>query len=90
MSGTQAFNWFKTEAEFRQLCGDAQSQAKSERAQDFAAQMVIKSKQWGLQTDLSYRQLKWLCELADWIIPEQIYEVETWPWRDHEGKLPGE
>lgn len=86
MSGTQAFNWYKDEAEFRQLCGDAQSQAKSERAQEFAAQMVIKAKQYGLNTDLSYKQLKWLCELADQVIPAQIHEIESWPWRTHDGK----
>ncbi len=85
MSGTQAFNWFKDDTTFRQLCGDAQSQAKSERAQEFTHDMMRKANEFGLQTDLSYKQLKWLCEIADWEIPKQIHEVETWPWRQHDG-----
>ena len=34
---TTARDWFADEYEFRQLCGDAQSQAKGESSQDFAA-----------------------------------------------------
>lgn len=67
-----AANWFNDEGEFRQLCGDAQSQAISERAQDFAAEMVIKAKQSGLATPLSVAQLNWLCQLADWVVPVRV------------------
>lgn len=72
MSTTQARDWFKDEAEFRQLCGDAQSQANGESSQDFAAQMVIASKEHGLATYLSEKQLSWLCKLADWDLPKRL------------------
>jgi hypothetical protein len=42
---TQARDWFADEHEFRQLCGDAQSQARGESSQDFAAEMVVKASQ---------------------------------------------
>lgn len=66
---TTAFHFFESEAEFRQLCGDAQSQARDESSQEFAAEMVIKAKEYGLRTHLSFAQLKWLCKLADCDIP---------------------
>lgn len=69
---TKAKNWFKDEAEFRQLCGDAQSQANSESAQEFAAQMMIKANQYGLDMFLSDRQLDYLCKLADWDVPKRV------------------
>jgi len=69
---TQAGDWFIDEHEFRQLCGDAQSQAEGENSQEFAAEMVIKAKQYGLKTYLSVSQLKYLCTLADWDIPGRI------------------
>jgi hypothetical protein len=50
---TTARDWFADEFEFRQLCGDAQSQARSEGAQTFAAEMVIKAKRHGLDTYLT-------------------------------------
>jgi hypothetical protein len=67
-----AANWFADEHEFRQLCGDAQSQASDESSQDFAADMVIDSKHYGLATFLSAKQLKWLCKLADWDMPQAV------------------
>lgn len=67
---TRARDWFADEYEFRQLCGDAQSQAKGESSQDFAAEMVIKAKEHGLDTYLSEKQLSWLCKLADWDMPK--------------------
>lgn len=67
----QARDWFADEAEFRQLCGDAQSQARGESAQDFAAEMVVKAKQHGLGTFLSPKQLAYLCKLADWDLPKR-------------------
>lgn len=69
---TTARDWFADEAEFRQLCGDAQSQARGESSQDFAAQMVIKAKEHGLATYLSPKQLEWLCKLADWDLPKRL------------------
>lgn len=68
---TQASDWFLEEGEFLLLCKDAQTQATTERAQEFAAEMVRKSNQHGLKTFLSQRQLEWLCQLADWNVPEK-------------------
>lgn len=68
---TTAADWFEDEAEFRQLCGDAQSQARGESSQDFAAEMVIKAKERGLKTYLSPKQLEWLVKLADWELPKR-------------------
>lgn len=69
---TSAKDWFADEHEFRQLCGDAQSQANGESSQDFAADMVIKAKLHGLDTYLSEKQLAWLCKLADWALPKKL------------------
>lgn len=69
---TRARDWFADAKEFRQLCGDAQSQAKSESAQDFAADMMIKANLHGLDTYVSDKQLKYLCTLADWEIPKRL------------------
>ena len=71
---TTAADWFADEHEFRQLCGDAQSQARDESSQEFAAEMVIKAKEHGLSTYLSPRQLRWLCKLADWELPRMRHE----------------
>ena len=65
-----ARDWFDDEYEFRQLCGDAQSQARGESAQEFAAEMTIKAKQHGLDTYLSPKQLAYLCKIADHDIPK--------------------
>lgn len=67
-----ARDWFADVKEFRQLCGDAQSQARGESAQDFAAEMMIKANQHGLDTYLSVRQLEWLCKIADWDVPKRV------------------
>lgn len=73
MSGqTYAADWFDSELTFRQLCGDANSQAYSGRAQDFAADMVKAAKQLGLETVLSVKQLEYLCKLADWDVPARL------------------
>lgn len=69
---TKAKDWFKDAAEFRQLCGDAQSQARAESAQEFAAQMMLKANQHGLDTYISPAQIKWLCQIADWDIPARL------------------
>lgn len=66
-----ASDWFSDEHEFRQLCGDAQSQAATESAQEFAAEMMLKANQYGLKTYLSQRQLEYLCKLADWDVPRR-------------------
>jgi hypothetical protein len=69
---TKASAWFADDAEFRQLCGDAQSQARGERAQEFAADMVVRAKQYGLDTFLTSPQLEYLCTLADWTVPPRL------------------
>lgn len=69
MATTKAKEWLADEHEFRQLCGDAQSQARSEGAQEFAAEMVVKAKQYGLETFVSPDQLNYLCRLAEWDRP---------------------
>lgn len=61
---TTARSWFSSDFEFRQLCGDARSEAKGESAQEFAAEMVIKAKEHGLDTYLSPKQLAYLCKIA--------------------------
>lgn len=66
-----ARDWYADEYEFRQLCGDAQSQARSESEQEFAAQMMLKANQRGLDTYISPKQLAWLCKIADHDIPKQ-------------------
>jgi hypothetical protein len=70
LNGTAA-DWFATEGEFRQLCGDAVSQARTEAAQEFANKMVQRAKEHGLKTYVSEKQLAWLCEIADWAFPEK-------------------
>jgi hypothetical protein len=67
----RARDWFADDYEFRQLCGDAQSQARGESAQEFAAEMVVKANQHGLETFLSPKQLSYLCKLADWDLPKR-------------------
>lgn len=69
---TKVSLWFKDAAEFRQLCGDAQSQARTERSQEFAGQMMIAANQHGLDSYLSEAQLKYLCDLADWDVPKRV------------------
>jgi hypothetical protein len=68
---TRARDWFEDAKDFRQLCGDAQSQAQGESSQDFAAQMMIAANQHGLDTYISPKQLAWLCKLADHEPPAQ-------------------
>lgn len=68
---TTARDWYADASEFRQLCGDAQSQARGESAQDFAADMMIKANQHGLGTYLSVKQLEWLCKIADHDVPKR-------------------
>jgi len=66
-----ARDWYADEYEFRQLCGDAQSQARTESEQEFAAQMMLKANQHGLDTYISPKQLAWLCRIADHDVPKQ-------------------
>ena len=66
-----AADWFETEREFRQLCGDAVSLAHGESSEEFAAEMVKKANKHGLFTFLSQKQLNWLCQIADWDIPQR-------------------
>ena len=69
-----AGDWFKTDLEFRQLCGDAVSLARAESSEEFAAEMVKKAKEHGLKTYLSEKQLTWLCKIADWERPNRLSE----------------
>jgi hypothetical protein len=69
---TTARTWFATEAEFRQVCGDAQSQAHGESAEEFAGDMVKKANEHGLNTFLSEKQLAFLCKLADIVPPKRV------------------
>jgi hypothetical protein len=76
---TTAGDWFADEHEFRQLCGDAQSQASGESSQEFAAEMVIKANKYGLKVFLTPKQLEWLCKLADWDLPKRRAGSATSP-----------
>jgi hypothetical protein len=69
---TKAYDWYDTDAEFRQLCGDAVSQANGESAQEFANDMMKRANEYGLSTLISDAQIKWLCKLADHIVPKRI------------------
>jgi hypothetical protein len=69
---TSAADWYATDYEFRQLCGDAQSQARSEGDQEFAAEMMLKANRHGLGTYITVNQLAWLCRIADHKVPARI------------------
>lgn len=56
--------------------GNAQSQARGDSSQDFAAEMVIKAKERGLDTYLSEKQLAWLCKIADWDMPKKVTALQ--------------
>lgn len=64
-SNSTAANWFKDEADFRRICGDAVSMASNESAQEFANKMLVTCKKFGLKTYISEKQLRFLCQLAD-------------------------
>lgn len=68
-ANTKASTWFADVRELRQLCGDAQSQARDEKSQGFAAQMMLAANQHGLEMYLSGPQLEYLCRLADRDVP---------------------
>ena len=67
-----AADWFDDVSEYRQLCGDAQSQAHSGSAQNFAHDMMLSANLDGLMAPCSERQMAYLCKLADWEIPKRI------------------
>lgn len=69
MENTRASTWFRTAADFRQVCGDALSLAKGEKAEEFAHAMMEKANQYGLDTFVTPPQLKWLCQIADTDVP---------------------
>ncbi len=73
---TKAADWYGTDYDFRQLCGDAQSQARSEGEQEFAAQMMLAANQHGLQTYISQKQINWLCRIADHDVPKFIQRTK--------------
>ena len=68
---TTAADWFSNDYDFLQLCGDAQSQAKGEKNEEFAGEMMRNAKRYGLACNLSAPQLRWLCNLADHDIPQR-------------------
>lgn len=68
---TKASNWFKTNEEFRQVCADAVSLARGESNEEFAAQVMAKANLHGLNLYLSEKQVRWLCKLADCVVPMQ-------------------
>jgi len=70
-SGTKASTWYTIEYDFRQLCGDAVSQAKSEKDQTFSNEMLKKANRYGLDTFISGPQLEWLCRIADHAMPKK-------------------
>lgn len=69
---TKASDWFATSREFLQLCGDARSLAKGEKAEEFAHEMMLKANMHGLDTYLSAPQLEWLCRIADHEVPSRV------------------
>lgn len=68
---TTAATWFVDVYEFRQLCGDAQSLARDESSQEFAAEMMLAANRYGLDTYISPPQMRWLCRIADWELPKR-------------------
>jgi hypothetical protein len=68
---TEARDWYADAFEFQQLCSDAVSQARDEKSQDFAHEMMRKAKLYGLATNVSHDQLKWLCRIADHEMPQR-------------------
>ena len=66
---TYGADWFDSEVEFRRLCGDALSEARSESAQEFTHEMSRRANLRGLETPVSEKQMAWLCQLAGWTVP---------------------
>jgi hypothetical protein len=64
--------WFADAYDFRRLCLDAQSKAYTEKAQDFARDMMLRANQHGLDAPITYPQLEWLCRIADVPVPKRV------------------
>lgn len=73
MARMRARDWYSKKEDFVQLCSDAVSQARSEKDQEFANEMVGKAKLYGLETFISQAQLGYLCKIADHIVPPRRY-----------------
>lgn len=71
-TNTKASYWWKTTAEFLQVCSDAQSMARGESSEEFAGQMMKRAKEHGLTLYLTEKQAKWLCSLADVPLPTPV------------------
>jgi hypothetical protein len=69
MKRSTARNWYRSAEEFHQVCLDATSLAKGEAAEEFAHRKLAQATAWGLDTFLSASELRWLCELADHVMP---------------------
>lgn len=66
---TKASDYFESLEDLQTLVRDACRLAKGERNEEFAAKMGNAVLTYGLNTYLSERQLKWLCDLGDWEMP---------------------
>jgi hypothetical protein len=68
----KASAWFHTAEDFLTVAKDAVSLSRSENAQEFAAEMLRKAKDFGLEAYLSERQCAYLCTLGDAVMPLRI------------------
>lgn len=69
MAGTTAANWYKSAAEFEEVCADAVRLAHGERAEEFAHQMLALARRDHLNVLINANQLRYLCMIADHIMP---------------------
>jgi len=66
---TKASNWFDDKQKFLDVCARAQGHAANMEAQMFASQMTIRAREHGLNLYVTEKQMKWLCQIADVILP---------------------
>lgn len=66
---TTAADWFKSEQDFHQVCMDAVTLARGENAEEFAIRILREARSHGLRTPISEKQMLWLCNLADAVLP---------------------
>lgn len=70
MATTHAKDWYTDPKDFLRVCSDAISQAKGEGPEEFTHEMMVRAKQYGLETRITEPQLKWLCKIADAVMPK--------------------
>jgi hypothetical protein len=68
---TIAADWYATKQEFLQVCLDAKSQAHCEGAEEFTHAMLLRANEHGLDTFITFDQLRWLCDIADHNLPRR-------------------